>query len=529
MADSKTSPAASTPSVPSGAGQFPLALLRAAIGWHFLYEGVVKLQMGNWSAADYLESAVGPMAEFYHGLGANEALMPWVNLANIWGLVLIGACLMLGFFTRFASLCGMALLALYYMAYPPLFASAVGPVEGHYLFVDKTLVEFLALMVVVAYPARLFGLDGIISSILAGRRLKKTVAAKKGDAAPTHAEAVAASMVLSRRKVLAGMAGLPVVGAFVLSTLQKHGYRTTEHEQLADALASDAVKPDGLSGATIHRFEWVDIKNLKAKPPMAKIKDLELSRLILGGNLIGGWAHARDLIYVDKLVKAYHNEQKIFETFQIAEQCGVNAIITNPVLCEIMASYWEKTGGKMKFISDCGGRDMKEMAKRSIDTGAVACYVHGGVADSWAEKGEFDKFAEVLDLIRGHNVPAGIGGHKLETVKGCVEAGLKPDFWMKTLHKSNYWTYTEKSERDNVWCESAEDTIAYMETLEQPWIAFKTMAAGAIQPKEAFQFAFESGADFVAAGMYDFQIVEDVNLAMDVLGTDIKRNRPWRA
>ncbi|MDZ7620457.1 MAG: DoxX family protein [Patescibacteria group bacterium] len=528
MAELKPTPAAGIQSTPSGLRQLPLALLRAAIGWHFLYEGVVKLQMGNWSAAGYLESAVGPTAEFYHWLGANEALMPWVNLANIWGLVLVGACLMLGLFTRFACLCGMALLALYYMAYPPFFGPAVGPVEGHYLFVNKTLLEFLALIVVVAYPARLFGLDGIVTGIWAARRGKKA-AAKKEDAAPTHAEAVAASMVLSRRRVLAGMAGLPVVGAFVLATLKKHGYRTTEHEQLAEALASDAAKPDGLSGATVHRFEWVDVKNLKAKPPTAKIKDLELSRLLLGGNLIGGWAHARDLIYVDKLVKAYHNEQKIFETFQIAEQCGVNALITNPVLCEIMTSYWAKTGGKMKFISDCGGRDMKEMVKKSVDTGAAACYVHGGMADSWAEKGEFDKFAEVLDLIRTYNVPAGIGGHKLETVKGCVEAGLKPDFWMKTLHKSNYWTYTEKEERDNVWCESAEETIAYMETLEEPWIAFKTMAAGAIQPKDAFRFAFESGADFVCAGMYDFQIVEDVNLAMDVLGGDINRTRPWRA
>jgi hypothetical protein len=30
--------------------------------------------------------------------------------------------------------------------------------------------------------------------------------------------------------------------------------------------------------------------------------------MVLGGNLIGGWAHARDLIYVDKLVKAYHTD-----------------------------------------------------------------------------------------------------------------------------------------------------------------------------------------------------------------------------
>ena len=528
MTDSKTTAAASASNKSSGLRMLPLALLRVAIGWHFLYEGIAKLQMGNWSAAGYLGGAVGPAAGFYHWLGANEALMPWVNFLNIWGLVLIGICLMLGLVTRFASVCGMALLLLYYMAFPPFFGPAVGPVEGHYLFVNKNLIELLALVVVCAYPAKLFGFDGILAGVL-GMWRGKTAAAKKTDATPSHAEAIATSMVLSRRKVLAGLAGVPLVGAFVLAAMKKHGYESVEHEQLADALASGTAKPDGVSGATVHRFEWVDVKQLKAKPPMAKIKDLQLSRLILGGNLIGGWAHARDLIYVNKLVKAYHNEQKIFETFQIAEQCGVNAIITNPSLCDIMTSYWEKTGGKMQFISDCGGRDMLEMVKKSVDTGAAACYVHGGIADKWAKEGQFDKFAEVLELIRSFNVPAGIGGHMLDTVKGCVEAGLKPDFWMKTLHKTNYWSATESRERDNIWCEKPEETVAFMKDLDAPWIAFKTMAAGAIKPKEAFQYAFESGADFVVAGMYDFQVVEDVNLAMDVLNGDLKREREWRA
>ena len=40
------------------------------------------------------------------------------------------------------------------------------------------------------------------------------------------------------------------------------------------------------------------------KLPLGKIKDLEISRIICGGNLIGGWAHSRDLMYVSTLVKA---------------------------------------------------------------------------------------------------------------------------------------------------------------------------------------------------------------------------------
>jgi hypothetical protein len=55
------------------------------------------------------------------------------------------------------------------------------------------------------------------------------------------------------------------------------------------------------------------------------------------------------------------------------------------------------------------------------------------------------------------------------------------------------------------------------------------MAAGAILPEDGFRYAFENGADFVCAGMYDFQMVEDVNIACDILNSDLKRERPWYA
>ena len=191
---------------------------------------------------------------------------------------------------------------------------------------------------------------------------------------------------------------------------------------------------------------------------MAKIKDLKLSRMILGGNLIGGWAHARDLIYVSKLVKAYHTDDKIFETFALAEACGVNTILTNPVLCEVINDYWREQGGKIQFISDCGGKDLHEMGSRSRSTaGRHACYVQGGMADRLVHEGKFDLIARGARLIRSNGLPAGIGGHDLDTVQACVEAGFKPDFWVKTLHHDNYWSRPRRASRsrDNIWCDAA--------------------------------------------------------------------------
>ena len=56
-----------------------------------------------------------------------------------------------------------------------------------------------------------------------------------------------------------------------------------------------------------------------ASMPCGKIGKVTVSRLFLGGNLIGGWSHSRDLIYVSKLFKSYNTEAKIFETLALAE------------------------------------------------------------------------------------------------------------------------------------------------------------------------------------------------------------------
>lgn len=494
-----------------------LALLRIAIGWHFLYEGLAKLMTPNWSAGGFLLGSGGPLAGMFRALAADPLTLQIVSQLNIWGLTLTGACLMLGLFTRPAAGCGVALLALYYAANPPLFLPPNMAQEGHYLLVNKNLVELMGLCVVLALPVAQFGLDGL----LFGRR---RAAAPAGKAEEPALEPGLPPTAASRRSFLAGLSGLPFVGAFALAALRRYRWRTPEEKLLADAY----------SGATIKASNAKRLEELKGQLPYGQIGKLKVSRMILGGNLIGGWAHARDLLYASALVKAYHHRVKIFETLSLAEASGINTLLTNPALCAAIKDYWRSTGGKIQFISDCGGKSLLEGVQKSIDTGAAACYVHGGMADSMVAKGDFDTIAKALDLIRRNGLPAGIGGHKLETVKGCRDKGLKPDFWMKTLHHGKYWSAfggeEEKSfKRDNFWCWTPDEVIAYMKEVSEPWIAYKILAAGAIHPKDGFRYAFENGADFICVGMYDFQIVEDVNLALATLDMKLKRQRAWIA
>jgi hypothetical protein len=67
-----------------------------------------------------------------------------------------------------------------------------------------------------------------------------------------------------------------------------------------------------------------------------------------------------------------------------------------------------------------------------------------------------------------------------------------------------------------------------MKKVDRPWIAYKVLAAGAIHPKDGFKFAYENGADFICAGMLDFQVREDVIIARDILQSNLNRQRPWR-
>ena len=245
---------------------------------------------------------------------------------------------------------------------------------------------------------------------------------------------------------------------------------------------------------------------------------------------MGGWAHARDLIYVSKLIKTYHTDQKVFDTFRIAERCGMNTILTNPVLARVINKYWRVEQGKIQFISDCAYKnDLMTGIKMSIDGGAHACYVQGGIADRMVQAGKVEEIGKALDFIRQNDVPAGIGGHALDTVKACVDAGLKPDYWVKTLHKTDYWSSDSVNQHDNIWCTNPEETAEYMSQIQEPWIAYKILAAGAYKPEVGFQYAFENGADFICVGMYDFQIVDDANIALDVLAQKLDRKRPWMA
>jgi hypothetical protein len=285
-----------------------------------------------------------------------------------------------------------------------------------------------------------------------------------------------------------------------------------------------------------------------AEMPCGQFGKLKVSRLILGGNLIAGYAHSRDLIYVNQLFKSYNTEKKVYETLAKAEENGVNTIISNEDTLPLIAKYRKETGGKMQAIASVKCSTENDLARfdKAAENGAVMLYLHGHVTDLLVKHGQIEVIRKAIQHVREVlELPAGIGGHALEVPMACAEHKIDVDFHVQTFHQDCYRSAIPAENRkpfcwyeeggpgnpyyDNMWCLDAKKTAEFMASVKKPWIAFKVLAAGAIPPAKALRHALENGADFIALGMFDWQIEEDSKVFIKAFEETQKRARPWSA
>lgn len=282
------------------------------------------------------------------------------------------------------------------------------------------------------------------------------------------------------------------------------------------------------------------VPQVKGELPRGKIKNVTLSRLMAGGNLVSGFAHSRDLIYVSKLLKTYFTDEKVIETLFLCEGSGINTAVLrcDEHIINILNKY-RKQGGKIQWLAQTYpvGDDLTNI-KLAVDNGAIGAFVMGGNAEKYLEEGKVEGIGKSIDYIRSQGLIAGTAGHTIKVPITCVKNGIKPDFFMKTYHNNKYWTASQidpadpelpKQGHDNMWCASAEAVSEFFKTNTTPWLAYKVLAAGAIKPAIGFREAFENGADFVVVGMFDFQVAENASIVTGILTPDLKRERKWYA
>ncbi len=288
-------------------------------------------------------------------------------------------------------------------------------------------------------------------------------------------------------------------------------------------------------------------KPADAKPTgamaMGKIGNVEISRLICGGNLISGYAHSRDLIYVSPLLKHYFTDEKIMDTWEICEKNGINAcsiFCGDPQAVKLFQRYRKERGGKMKWLAQAGPEadTIQKVVDEAAQNEAAAIYLVGNMGDRWTFDNRMDLIDKFITCVKKTGVPAGVAGHAIDTCIAVASAGIDVDFYFKTLHSTDYWSarrpnqtqdVIENGGRDNYWAMTPEQTIEFMKEVKKPWIAYKVLAAGAIHPRDGFKYSFENGADFVCVGMFDWQVAEDAKITNSIVAQTKDRQRAWMA
>ena len=431
------------------------ALMRMAIGWHFLYEGLWKLmQSDGWSCQSYLASSQGPLAPVFSWMASQGWLVAVGDWSVMLGLVAIGLSLVTGVLPRVAALFGIALMAMFYCCQPPEpFAEAYSGADGRFFLRERNAVEALGLALIAAAPRR----RGIL------------------------------------RTLLPGAAALALFCACFFFQWRSGAFK----------------KVEAVTSATVKVHEFAALAALKA--PFAEKTDIagvEISRLALGGDLIAGHAHARDLIWTDEFMRRYNSGAALPRTVRYCLHCGIDAAFAETPFLRPMLAAARAVHGDFKFFANCA--DAKDAVK-AAKFGAKGVYMRPEIADALARKGDASALRLLFADLKATGLAAGVGAEDVATVKFCVESGIAPDFWVLAYHSLDYPAATLKTRCNNIWCVDPVAAAAYMKTRPEPWVAIRGLAGGAIKPEKAYKFAVDGGAAAVALDLLDYRIVETVN------------------
>ena len=243
--------------------------------------------------------------------------------------------------------------------------------------------------------------------------------------------------------------------------------------------------------------------------PKGKLGKYEVSKLVIGGNPFSGFVHAGNLTYVKDLFHAYLTQEKIVETLVLCEENGINTLIgrADNNVVEFLGKYEKERGERIQWIAQSGYEPAYDNFKLAIDNGAIGCFVQGGIADNMVKEGEVHLLCEYMSFLKENGVLGGIGGHNPLTIKTAEEAGADADFYFLTINNVGYA------------CENPQLAGETMVSIDKPFIGFKVLGGGRAKPQEGFKLAFESGADFIAVGMFDFQVKENVEIAKSILSS----------
>jgi len=249
--------------------------------------------------------------------------------------------------------------------------------------------------------------------------------------------------------------------------------------------------------------------------PKIELGAHHVTRLIAGGNPIGGFSHST--VNMSRHMLEYFTLERTIEFLEQCEREGINTWqfdhMEKPV--KALRTVRER-GSKLNFICLHAEREKDAPLKTVIaDMKPIAIVHHGGVTDRLFRDGKAQQVRDFVKKVRDHGVLAGVSSHNPQNILRIAEAGWENDLFMTCF----YFVTRTKQEQQKLlgkvvvgepFFESDPiDMTNVIRQVNKPCLAFKILAAGQLcanqeSVEKAFKFAFEhiKPTDAVIVGMY---------------------------
>lgn len=257
--------------------------------------------------------------------------------------------------------------------------------------------------------------------------------------------------------------------------------------------------------------------------PQVDFCGLKISRLILGANPFGGYSHQNP--QRDQEMRTYYTVDRICETWQRAENVGINTMITNnetPHVIKAVRKYRAKNGA-LQWIAQVNYRQkthMFEAIDEVMEIGCKALYFHGALVDDAYLNQDDVKIRSWVNYAHSKGVPVGVAGHAPE-VHLWIDSLKIVDFHCVCFFNCGSLHTGEGDKFNLVDVFQATECIR---RIQNPCIAYKIMGAGRLDARMAFEYAFEhiKLGDVVNVGMYrgdkENMVEENASIVQAILG-----------
>jgi hypothetical protein len=224
---------------------------------------------------------------------------------------------------------------------------------------------------------------------------------------------------------------------------------------------------------------------------------------------------------------AYHTLEQIHETWRRAENAGINTMITNNETPRVMQAVdtYLSGGGSLQWIAQVNNRSkpvMAESVEQVVEMGCKALYFHGAKVDRLYAEQDEKTLREWVGHAKSCGVIVGVAAHAPQAhlwvnSLDVVDFHAVPFFNCGSLHEGGGLKFKLRD---------IPAAVACIRAIEKPCIGYKIMGAGRVDPRMAFEYAFDQikPTDVVNVGMHrgdkDDMVEENVSLAEEILLRD---------